>query len=1054
VTETLQAGSAGSDAELITQVRAGDRRAYGELYTRHSAAALTLARQFSRSPAEADDLVSESFARVLDTLISGGGPDSAFRAYLFTTLRNTAYDRSRKDKRLQFTDDVEAHDSPIEADDPVLLQAENTMVGKAFAALPERWQAVLWYTQVDGMSPAEAGVLLGMSANAVTSLAYRAREGLRESYLQAHLTDTAAERCRTTVDRLGAWARGGLSKREQAQVDAHLEECDRCRALAAELAEINSGIRGLIAPLLLGGAAAGYLAATSATPPLALASAGTLFAAHAAGAGATAGTAGAGAGAGTAGAGAGAGTAGAVAAGGAAGGHASGVAAFFTRPWVLAGGGAVAAAVAAVVVAVSMTGNPAPSTAGSPPAITSPTGSAAGSIPTSAAASITGPAPGQTGGTSAGSLPAAGPSAASTSPSSTTPSAAPTTSTSSGTVSTVNTPPAAPPPIVVTPIPGTQVAGTTTAPATSPNTSSGTSSVAGSASSGPATTPASTAASTAPVSTSPTGGTPPPTPAQLSAPQFTASSVTAAAGGSATVSFTVQNSGQTGSSPQTVGVSAPSGVSLVGGSGVVASGSAAVGLRRASALFGPALDVPPAATATAGAAGSVSCSSASCSYTVPANSTLTVTLQLLIAPDAADGTIALSAGADRASLPLTVEAGLTSLQWSNPAGGWHAGTTASAVTLVGHVAAGVTDVGTITLPTRSGDLWITGYPSNCDPVSGAAKPSIVCSPVPGSAPGQFGQFAITPLPSASGQTSLTAALSGGRSLDTDPVDVAALVLDPQNPSSYSIDMTGPFGGALIGAEAMSCATPAITRGDCRGLSTVSVPQTLTIPEGATVVSAIVTWAATAPASDDPATLDTATFHAGEQSTDVSGAAPFPDDTGQMYVRTADVTSDLVGTGPYWVDNIQATKVTAGTTAMAGWSLAVIWYDPTAQARVDYRNPGAYNLSSAGGTTTQMADSGTPIQSLSAAIWAPDPWAVKTVTDNGVPLDLPTTIDGVRTGGDGPHATGFTLLDGIASGAAGPISLVNVDGPFQLPFVTPSTQDGLWIGPTLVVRQPG
>ena len=70
--------------------------------------------------------MSESFARVLDTLIAGGGPDTAFRAYLFTTLRNTAYDRTRKDKRLSFTDDVEAHDVAVDVDDPVVLQAENS----------------------------------------------------------------------------------------------------------------------------------------------------------------------------------------------------------------------------------------------------------------------------------------------------------------------------------------------------------------------------------------------------------------------------------------------------------------------------------------------------------------------------------------------------------------------------------------------------------------------------------------------------------------------------------------------------------------------------------------------------------------------------------------------------------------------------------------------------------------------------------------------------------------------------------------------------------------
>jgi len=176
-----------SDPELITRVRAGDRQAFGELYKRHSGPATSLARQFARSAAESDDLVSESFARVLDNLLAGKGPDTAFRAYLFTTVRNTAYDRTRKDKRLQFTDDMTTHDAPVIGDDPVLMKMESGLVATAFAQLPERWQAVLWHTQVEGESPAQVGALLGMAPGAVSSLAFRAREGLREAYLQSHL---------------------------------------------------------------------------------------------------------------------------------------------------------------------------------------------------------------------------------------------------------------------------------------------------------------------------------------------------------------------------------------------------------------------------------------------------------------------------------------------------------------------------------------------------------------------------------------------------------------------------------------------------------------------------------------------------------------------------------------------------------------------------------------------------------------------------------------------------------------------------------------------------
>ncbi|MBV9845770.1 MAG: zf-HC2 domain-containing protein, partial [Kutzneria sp.] len=79
-------------------------------------------------------------------------------------------------------------------------------------------------------------------------------------YLQVHLAESSARRCRATVDRLGAWTRSGLSKRETAQVEAHLDECDRCRALAAELADVNGALRAAVAPLVLGVGAAGYLA--------------------------------------------------------------------------------------------------------------------------------------------------------------------------------------------------------------------------------------------------------------------------------------------------------------------------------------------------------------------------------------------------------------------------------------------------------------------------------------------------------------------------------------------------------------------------------------------------------------------------------------------------------------------------------------------------------------------------------------------------------------------------------------------------------------------------
>ena len=84
MTEAESGPALPSDAELITAIRSGDMAAYGELYRRHVASARSLARQLVRGPAEVDDVVAETFSRVLDLMRRGGGPQDAFRPYLLT----------------------------------------------------------------------------------------------------------------------------------------------------------------------------------------------------------------------------------------------------------------------------------------------------------------------------------------------------------------------------------------------------------------------------------------------------------------------------------------------------------------------------------------------------------------------------------------------------------------------------------------------------------------------------------------------------------------------------------------------------------------------------------------------------------------------------------------------------------------------------------------------------------------------------------------------------------------------------------------------------------
>jgi RNA polymerase sigma factor (sigma-70 family) len=251
-----------SDGELISAVRGGDVDAYGQLFARHVEAARRLARQLVSS-GDVDDLVSEAFAKVLVVLQRGGGPDLAFRAYLLTAVRRLQVDRIRSTARLQTTGDLTPFDPGVPFRDTAVEGFESAAAARAFASLPERWQLVLWHTEVEGQKPAEVALLLGMTANSVSALAYRAREGLRQAYLSMHAQDVDEDACARTRASLGAYVRGGLSRRDSARVEQHLEDCRACAAIYLELTEVNSRLGALLAPMLLGSVAAAYVGAAS-----------------------------------------------------------------------------------------------------------------------------------------------------------------------------------------------------------------------------------------------------------------------------------------------------------------------------------------------------------------------------------------------------------------------------------------------------------------------------------------------------------------------------------------------------------------------------------------------------------------------------------------------------------------------------------------------------------------------------------------------------------------------------------------------------------------------
>jgi RNA polymerase sigma factor (sigma-70 family) len=254
-------GPAVSDEALVANARSGDQGAFAELWRRHYRSGARVARQFTSS-IDADDLVSEAYTRIYQRVLAGGGPSGAFRPYLYTTIRNLASSWGAASRDVQ-VDDIADFEDPSTLEDPAAIALDRTLTARAFRSLPERWQSVLWYTEVEGMDPYEVAPILGMSANGVAALSYRAREGLRKSWLQAHVSDPgASDACRWAMSRLGESARHSLTSREMEKLTDHLETCAKCAIVSEEVQEVGSHLAFVLLPILLGGVVGGAVLST------------------------------------------------------------------------------------------------------------------------------------------------------------------------------------------------------------------------------------------------------------------------------------------------------------------------------------------------------------------------------------------------------------------------------------------------------------------------------------------------------------------------------------------------------------------------------------------------------------------------------------------------------------------------------------------------------------------------------------------------------------------------------------------------------------------------
>jgi len=133
------------------------------------------ARAWTRSREEAEDLVQETYGRVLSKPRLIRGEDDV--GYLLRALRNTLVSQRRTEQRRPVTTEL-LDETPLGArasDDPAQA-SETRQVFAAIAELPDEFRDALVAVDVAGLSYPEAARALGVPEGTLTSRLFRGRD--------------------------------------------------------------------------------------------------------------------------------------------------------------------------------------------------------------------------------------------------------------------------------------------------------------------------------------------------------------------------------------------------------------------------------------------------------------------------------------------------------------------------------------------------------------------------------------------------------------------------------------------------------------------------------------------------------------------------------------------------------------------------------------------------------------------------------------------------------------------------------------------------------------
>jgi RNA polymerase sigma-70 factor (ECF subfamily) len=169
-------------SETVVRVIPGRMDAIAAVYDECQPDLFGYAASLTRDLAAAEDVVQESFTRLIREHAAGRSPDNP-RAWLYRVCTNLAFSRSRRrliaDRWHRLFGQHQHEDVDEAAEDTVIRRERHTELSAALATLPADHRAALLLA-ADGFSGREIATILDKTEGATRNILWRARLTLKD----------------------------------------------------------------------------------------------------------------------------------------------------------------------------------------------------------------------------------------------------------------------------------------------------------------------------------------------------------------------------------------------------------------------------------------------------------------------------------------------------------------------------------------------------------------------------------------------------------------------------------------------------------------------------------------------------------------------------------------------------------------------------------------------------------------------------------------------------------------------------------------------------------